>query len=215
MKLGASPEATVAVDDQGVIVAWNAAAERLLGWSAEHAMGRACHEVMHGSTPAGAAVCSRDCAIVRLCREGKAARQFEMVAHRSDGTDVWLDVTTVTIDDDGRAVAVHVLCESMTSRRMAAVAEDVAKRLAEARPETEAASESKARREILRVLTPREFEVLQLLAAGLSTEEIGERLSLSRATVRNHVQNMLPKLGVHSRIEAAVLALKLGLVHLH
>lgn len=215
MKLGASPEATVAVDDRGIIVAWNAAAEQLLGWSAQYAMGRACHEVMHGSTPAGAPVCSRDCAIVQLCREGRAARRFEMVAHRSDGTDVWLDVTTVTVDDGGRSVAVHVLCESMTSRRMTAIAEDVAKRLAGTRPQDDAASDAKAREEILRVLTPREVEVLQLLAAGLSTDDIGQRLSLSRATVRNHVQNLLPKLGVHSRIEATVLALKAGLVHLH
>ncbi len=213
MKLGASPEATVAVDDRGIIVAWNAAAEQLLGWSAETALGKPCHEVMHGSTPAGAPVCSRDCAIVQLCREGKAARRFEMVAHRPDGADVWLDVTTVTVDDEGRSVAIHVLTESVASRRMAAVAEDVAQRLAIARRDT--ATDEIARQEIRRVLTPRELDVLQLLAAGLSTDDIGRQLGLSRATVRNHVQNLLPKLGVHSRIEATVVALRAGLVHLH
>jgi DNA-binding CsgD family transcriptional regulator len=168
---------------------------------------------MHGSTPAGVPVCSRDCAIVQLCREGKAARRFEMVANRPDGADVWLDVTTVTVDDEGQSVAVHVLCESVASRRMAAVAEDVAHRLANARPD--AAIEENAQPDLRRVLTPRELDVLQLLAAGLSTDKIGKQLGLTRATVRNHVQNLLPKLGVHSRIEAAVVALKAGLVHLH
>jgi PAS domain S-box-containing protein len=213
LKLGASPEATVAVDNRGIIVAWNAAAEQLLGWTARQALGKPCHEVMHGSTPAGVPVCSRDCAIVQLCREGKAARRFEMVANRPDGVDVWLDVTTVTVDDKGQSVAVHVLCESVASRRMAAVAEDVAHRLANTRPD--AATEEDAQPELRRVLTPRELDVLQLLAAGLSTDKIGRQLGLSRATVRNHVQNLLPKLGVHSRIEAAVVALKAGLVHLH
>ena len=213
MKLGASPEATVAVDNRGIIVAWNAAAEQLLGWTARQALGKPCHEVMHGSTPAGVPVCSRDCAIVQLCREGKAARRFEMVANRPDGVDVWLDVTTVTVDDKGQSVAVHVLCESVASRRMAAVAKDVAHRLANTRPD--AATEEDAQPELRRVLTPRELDVLQLLAAGLSTDKIGRQLGLSRATVRNHVQNLLPKLGVHSRIEAAVVALKAGLVHLH
>lgn len=213
MKLGASPEATVAVDDRGIIVAWNPAAEQLLGWTALQALGKPCHEVMHGSTPAGAPVCSRDCAIVQLCREGKAARRFEMVAHRPDGVDVWLDVTTVTVDEEGRSIAVHVLCESVASRHMAAVAEDVAQRLAVARHDTLA--EENTRQEIRRVLTTRELDVLQLLAAGLSTDDIGKQLGLSRATVRNHVQNLLPKLGVHSRIEATVLAMKAGLVHLH
>jgi PAS domain S-box-containing protein len=213
LKLGASPEATVAVDDRGIIIAWNAAAEQLLGWTAEQALGKPCHEVMHGSTPAGVPVCSRDCAIVQLCREGKAARRFEMVANRPDGADVWLDVTTVTMDDEGQSVAVHVLCESVASRRMAAVAEDVAHRLANARPD--AATEENAQPDLRRVLTPRELDVLQLLAAGLSTDNISRQLGLSRATVRSHVQNLLPKLGVHSRIEAAVVALKAGLVHLH
>jgi len=213
LKLGASPEATVAVDDRGIIVAWNAAAEELLGWTALEALGKQCHEVMHGSTPAGAPVCSHDCAIVRLCREGKAARRFEMVAHRPDGADVWLDVTTVTVDDEGRSVAIHVLSESVASRRMAAVAEDVAQRLAAARDIT--TTDEVARDEIRRVLTPRELDVLQLLAAGLSTDDIGRQLGLSRATVRSHVQNLLPKLGVHSRIEATVVALRAGFVHLH
>jgi len=213
LKLGASPEATVAVDNRGIIVAWNDAAEQLLGWTARQALGKPCHEVMHGSTPAGVPVCSRDCAIVQLCREGKAARRFEMVANRPDGADVWLDVTTVTVDDEGQSVAVHVLCESVASRRMAAVAEDVAHRLAIARPD--AATEENAQPDLRRVLTPRELDVLQLLAAGLSTDNIGRQLGLSRATVRSHVQNLLPKLGVHSRIEAAVVALKAGLVHLH
>jgi PAS domain S-box-containing protein len=213
LKLGTSPEATVAVDSRGIIIAWNDAAEHLLGWTALQALGKPCHEVMHGSTPAGAPVCSRDCAIIQLCREGKAARRFEMVATRPDGGDVWLDVTTITVDDEGRPVAVHVLCESVSSRRMAAVAEDVAQRLASARPD--AVTEENARVALRAVLTARELDVLQLLAAGLNTDNIGRQLGLTRATVRNHVQNLLPKLGVHSRIEAAVVALKAGLVHLH
>lgn len=96
---------------------------------------------------------------------------------------------------------------------MAAVAEDVAQRLASARPD--AVTEENARVALRAVLTARELDVLQLLAAGLNTDNIGRQLGLTRATVRNHVQNLLPKLGVHSRIEAAVVALKAGLVHLH
>jgi PAS domain S-box-containing protein len=213
LKLGASPEATVAVDDRGTIVAWNPAAEQLLGWTASQALGMPCHEVMHGNTPAGTPVCSSDCAIVRLCREGKAARRFEMVARRPDGAEVWLDVATVTVDDDGRPVAVHVLSESVASRRMAALAEDVARRLSTERAGVP--SDAAAAQTIREALTPRELDVLQLVAAGLGTDAIGKQLGLSRATVRNHVQNLLPKIGVHTRIEAAVLALKAGLVHLH
>lgn len=61
-------------------------------------------------------------------------------------------------------------------------------------------------------LTARELECLALLAAGLDTAEIAGRLGLSPATVRSHVQSVLTKLGAHSRVEAASLAIRHGLV---
>jgi len=54
----------------------------------------------------------------------------------------------------------------------------------------------------LRRLTPREKEILELLASGWSTSAIASRLYISQATVRNHVQHILTKLGVHGRLEA-------------
>jgi len=60
-------------------------------------------------------------------------------------------------------------------------------------------------------LTPREREVLALLAAGLSNNEIAEKLFLSVGTVRLHVSNILAKLGAPNRTSAAIMALKNGL----
>ena len=62
----------------------------------------------------------------------------------------------------------------------------------------------------LRALTPRESEVLGLLAAGKSTREMVEALGVSPATVRTHIENILRKLDVHSRLEAVVVALRDG-----
>lgn len=61
-------------------------------------------------------------------------------------------------------------------------------------------------------LTPREREVLEALALGLSNREIAARLYLSVNTVRNHVQNVLAKLGAHSKLEAVAIAGREGLV---
>jgi DNA-binding NarL/FixJ family response regulator len=61
-------------------------------------------------------------------------------------------------------------------------------------------------------LTSREHEVLELLAEGASTVTIAERLVVSPHTVRNHVQRILVKLEVHSKLEAVAVALRLGLV---
>jgi two-component system, NarL family, nitrate/nitrite response regulator NarL len=61
-------------------------------------------------------------------------------------------------------------------------------------------------------LTPREHEVLALLVQGADGGEIARRLGISRNTVRTHVQSILTKLQVHSRLEAATLAVRHRLV---
>jgi DNA-binding NarL/FixJ family response regulator len=61
-------------------------------------------------------------------------------------------------------------------------------------------------------LTPREHQILEMLADGASGRAIAERLYLSFNTVRNHAQSILDKLGVHSRLEAVAVAVQEGII---
>jgi NarL family two-component system response regulator LiaR len=63
-------------------------------------------------------------------------------------------------------------------------------------------------------LTGREMEVLRLMAQGLLNQEIAARLSISERTVRNHVSNILGKLHLANRVQAALYALREGLTSL-
>ena len=63
-------------------------------------------------------------------------------------------------------------------------------------------------------LTSRELEVLQQIVAGKSNKEIGTHLNISEATVKSHINNILSKLGVTDRTQAATTALQRGIVHL-
>ena len=65
---------------------------------------------------------------------------------------------------------------------------------------------------IVEDLTPRELDVLQLLAEGLSNKEIAERLGITDHTVKFHVNTILSKLDAHSRTEAVTRAARLGLI---
>jgi PAS domain S-box-containing protein len=61
-------------------------------------------------------------------------------------------------------------------------------------------------------LTPRQREILDLIASGLSTAEVAKELTLSPETVRNHLRGVFTELNVHTRVEAIAAAHRLGLL---
>ena len=65
---------------------------------------------------------------------------------------------------------------------------------------------------LIEALTPREIEVLRLLAAGLGNKEIASRLAISEHTVKFHVSSIMGKLGAASRTEAVTLGIRHGLI---
>jgi two-component system, NarL family, response regulator DevR len=87
-------------------------------------------------------------------------------------------------------------------------------------PKSDASAETRVRvptdpepdpdRLLLARLTPREREILRVVAEGKSTIEVSQELSISALTVQSHVKSILAKLGVHSKIEAVRLVLRFG-----
>lgn len=67
---------------------------------------------------------------------------------------------------------------------------------------------------LLEPLTSRERQILELMVAGLNNHAIAEKLNISKFTVKNHISNILGKLGVKNRLEAVRIAIEKGLVHL-
>jgi PAS domain S-box-containing protein len=189
----------------GRIVFWNRSAERLLGYAAREVVGKPCCDVFVGRDPAGNRLCYQGCHVQTLVKRGEPIEHFEMATRTKAGRPVWLDISILTVPGARRdaTTTVHLFRDVTTAHEVEAL---VRERLAQAQPS--APPEGPPPPE----LTRREIEILRLLAAGASTRAMADRLHVSPATVRNHVQHILEKLGVHSRLEAAAYATRRGLV---
>jgi len=168
----------------GRIVEWNGAAERLCGIPAGEAVDRDCWEVIRGRDEDGGLVCHPGCSLARQAREGRTVRCADLHVRMPSGVDR-LTVSTIVFGSGEEAVVLHPL--QLSSQAPA--------------PERAAAP----------ALTPRQHEILALLADGVRPKEIAAHLSLSVPTVRNHIQHLLRRLGASSQLEAAAKAHALGL----
>lgn len=180
-----SGDALFAFDAELTVIAWNDAAERLTGISAEAAIGQPCWDVLHGVTERGDLICHPGCSNARLAREGWPLSCSRMLIATPGGRKL-VSVSTIGVHRKGEEpVALNLLRNGY--------AIEPTKRAAQR-------------------LTARQIDVLQLLAAGEQVKMIAGHLGITEATARNHVAGILRRLGCHSQLEAVAEARRLGLI---
>jgi PAS domain S-box-containing protein len=197
--LGQTADGVCAVSSDGKIAFWNRSAEKILGHSAREVVGRPCCEVFVGRDASGNRLCYRGCHVLTLVSRGEPVQHFDMATRTKSGKPVWLDISILVVPGarPDTSTTVHLFRDVTASKEIETL---VRERLAQTLPPPSPESEPQPE------LTRRELEILRLVAAGTSTRAMAERLHVSPATVRNHVQHILAKLGVHSRLEAAAYA---------
>jgi DNA-binding NarL/FixJ family response regulator len=140
-----------------------------------------------------------------------ATKVVVMTAHQGDR----LLVEAVEAGASGFLRKTEGLEDVLNAVKAAAAGEILVDRVELARLLPQVAREREVQRDaelLLGQLTEREREILQLLGDGLRNEDIAIRLFISPQTVQTHVRNTLTKLGVHSKLEAVVFALRHGAV---
>ena len=95
--LSRTADGAMLVDEQGTVVFWNKAAERLLGFSKTDVIGRPCHEVMRGETLSGQPFCSFSCAVGHRLGCGNGVRNFDIQIHTKAGKVIWLNVSSLPV----------------------------------------------------------------------------------------------------------------------
>ena len=181
-----SAEPLVVFDANRRVVHLNQPAEALLGVRAADAVGHTCQSVLHGRTADGRASCDAGCRHTGHARRGWPVPPVQLMIQTADGPRPFTVSTIVLIGKDG-----PLLC-----RVLRASGSGAGDALAAARTR----------------LTPRQREVLQLLAAGVPARGVARRLGITETTARNHIRAILVELQVHSQLEAVARARNLGIV---
>jgi DNA-binding CsgD family transcriptional regulator len=201
-RISRSGEAVFAIDGANRIILWNKACEALIGKPARNVLGKPCHEVMCGRDGNGNNYCQRGCPVAFQARDKKEdpVHPFELTVKTGNGKTKRISSSLFAIPSYHPALTtvVHVLRPAAEEPGTLEIAVEPAS----SEPLTPLMnSEGEAV-----ALTVREKEILRCLAQGMATKAMAKKLFIAVVTARNHIQNILQKLGVHSKLEAVALA---------
>lgn len=199
-----STAAAFGMDRKDRIVYWNGGATKALGWSADELLGRNCFDVLAGQDLFGNRYCVRNCPMTWAARHDEPLKPFVMDVRRKDLGEARIVVRTAALPVPGPAFVclIHFI-ETGEGGRLDRLLEALR---APKRPETHLPPSDPP--VSASPLTRRERDIVFLISSGYSTLNIAALRNLSHATVRNHVQNILRKLEVHSQVEAVALCFR-------
>ena len=169
----------------------------MLGYSASRVVGQKCYEVMAGLEDSGLTLdCAGGCACMRYARVGMAPAQMDVMMRCASGARKLLKVQPMVVSGvgDSGPLVVYLFGDAAEESSTGAF-------------RWEAGQGSSGG-----PLTAREVEVLRYLALGWETRYIAEELGVSWYTARNHIENLRKKLGASSRLEAVMVAMRLGIL---
>jgi len=203
-----SVDGVFAVDAKQRIIFWNTACEQLFGISSKVAIGRPCSEVVRGKDTFGDTFCRGGCCVARLTEGYNAPRTFPLRVPDKRGEQLNLSVSILLVPSPQKDMwtCVHLLHRGEATETLEAL------EYPSARVKRDWAGENEDRGQESALLTAREQEVVELLAEGLATSVISKLLNISPVTVRNHLQHIQAKLGVHSQVETVAYAYRHNLV---
>lgn len=201
-----------AVDAHRRVTFWNPACEELLGIPAHEAIGRPCMDVLQACDGSGKRFCGTDCSVAQLVRGGAAPMAEPLWLGQKDGArrPLWLSVILVPSQWRDVWTVVHLL----QPRVPAAMTRDQEQTAAGKYPDGARSAQHRngPGLPLSALLTAREREILCRLARGQPAQAIAQALCISAVTVRNHIQHLIAKLGLHSQIEAVAFAYRNNLV---
>jgi PAS domain S-box-containing protein len=211
-------------DENQRIIRWNAGAEKLLGHPETEVLNHLCFQIISGQTASDRTFCNPYCKIHDAGIKGTPQENFDLQVRTAAGSAAWLNITVLSNKDQEKRLIAHILRDVTQEKRKILALDQF---LNEIRPHDNESLEtikktpghnhsggiqvSSSNPDSVS-LSEREIEVLTIMAEGLSTKALAQRLSISPFTARNHIQNILVKLNIHSKAQAVSYAFKKGIL---
>jgi PAS domain S-box-containing protein len=209
--LEGTTDAAFSVTQEGEILSWNSAAERLFGYSCSDVLGKSCYQILHGRGALGTQVCHEGCSILE-CTAGRAeVPNFDLQVRLHSGKQLWVNLSTIVWRNprNQHRLVVHLAHDITRRKRTERATERV---LQVSRLFNEIAQEAGPAAAPVSPLSEKELQILRLFSSGKNSPEIAKGLQISLQTMRNHLHHINQKLRTHNRLEAVTHAIQRKLI---
>jgi len=212
--LESTADGAFAVNRNLEIVYWNQAAQEMLGFDQDNTIGQTCYQVLQGLDEGNRPLCTAFCHVADAVSKREPVTSYNMRALTSKGVRQWLNMSVVYQKgaEDGDALIIHLFRDRTYNKDFETLFSKVLEAALNGDGLPAEVSTPSDAKPLFEGLTAREKEILVLLAEGLGTRDLAQRLVISPNTVRNHIQHILQKLHVHSRAEAVAIAIRHGFI---
>lgn len=208
--LEGTADAAFVVTLEGEICFWNAAAERLFGYTTADVLNRTCDDVLKGKGALGTLVCTGECSVQRCAVHTGSIPAFDLEVTTRSGQQKWVSVSTIVFEDARlhRRLIAH-LAHDITDRK---AAEQAFSKMVEVSKVVTSIGDGPSRSAPIESLSDQEQRILTLFAKAKNSGQVAKELGITLPTVRNHLHAINQKLRTHNRLEAVLHAMKRGLI---
>lgn len=208
--LQGTTDAAFSVTEDGEIMSWNKAAEKLFGYSTAEAIHKTCYDILEGMGRLGTRVCHQHCSVAECTGGSTEIPNFDMSVKTRSGKRLWINMSTIVFDNQrtGRRLLIH-LAHDVTEQKKS---EELTRKMLDLSKQLSSLGEASAHAEPISPLSEQEKNILRMFAEGKDSDEVARTFSISPQTLRNHLHHINQKLRTHNRLEAVMNAIQRKLI---
>lgn len=204
--LKGTADAAFAVTREGEICSWNAAAEKLFGYSEKEALHKTCYEILHGRGVLGTQVCEAHCDIWKCASNSENVPNFDLETKTHAGRRIWINLSSIVYRNSrtGRSLIVHLARDISEQKKR----DEMLQKMIEMSREVAQMPGTAGNFSPISSLSDHELDILRLFAQGKNSAEIAKTQGITLPTLRNHLHHINQKLRTHNRLEAVTHAIQ-------